>query len=159
MKPSDFSQSKVHDEIAKMRSEIDTLRNSVELIKQELSLCKETIDELSREGSGRPPVKQDELDPIDRLCKTYLDTVSSMDIVRQVFLVKAGETATIWTVVDAPPSEDPLRTPIYDEQVNLLNILKGNLPIDFYILNVLELTGNEQPGGVIPADAKLIWER
>ena len=159
MKPNDISQSKVHDEIAKMKSEIDTLRNSVELIKQELSMCKDAITELSKKVYMRPPVEQAELDPVDRLCKTYVDTVSTMNIARQVFLVKSGDIATIWTIIDAPPLEDPLSKTKYDEQVSTLNILKANLPIDFYILNVLELTGSEQPGGVIPADAKLIWER
>jgi len=151
-----FPQIEFGDEITEMRREIDTLRYRTESVEQELSSCKQTIDELRKEVYGRPSTK---LASVGELCEAYVEIVSGINIVRQVFLCETNNIATIWTIIDATPFEDSLRTPIYDAQVKILSTLKENIPLDFYVLNVSELSEGEELKGIIPSNAKLVWEQ
>lgn len=152
----DIPQTEFLDEITEMRREIDTLRYRTESVKQELSSCKQTIDELCKEVYGRASTK---LASVGELCKAYVEIVSGINIVRQVFLSETNNIATIWTIIDATPFEDSLRTPIYDAQVKILSTLKEDIPLDFYVVNVSELSEGEELEGITPSNAKLVWER
>ncbi len=156
MKPNDSPQFELSDEIAKIRLDLGDLRNTTNLILKELSLCREAIAKLHREVSGRPSPKETRVSPIEQLCKTYLDVVSNMKIIHKVFCITAGNTATFWTIVDTPPPEDSPSIPQYNEQLNTLLILKENMPVDFYILDVSELSEEKQQEEPIPTEAELI---
>ena len=151
-RPRELLQIDLLDETAEMRQEISTL-------KRELSSHKQAIDELRKLVHGGLAIKPTTPVTIDELCKNYVEIVSTISIVRQVFLVESKDVLTIWTIIDAPPFEDSLRTPIYKAQLDILSALKENTTLDFYILNVLELSKDENLQGIIPSDAKLVWER
>ena len=164
MTSSDSPQAEFRDELARMKHEIDALCNSVELLKEELSFCRDTIAEMrkeSSEGLSGELTSAEQAKPraLKGLCNNYLEIVSTIDIVRQVFLAEAEDTATIWTIVDAPPPEDSPHASLYNEQLKTLSILRDNLPLEFYLLNESELPEGKQTEGIIPSHAKLIWER
>jgi hypothetical protein len=158
-KVRDLTQIEFRDEVTEMRQEIDTLRNRLEFIEQELSSSKEIIDELRTEVYRRPVIKQTELATVGELCKAYVEMVSTINIVRQVLLVEVKNLTTIWTIIDTTPFEDSLRTPIYEAQIKILSTLKEDIPLDFYVLNVSELSENEKTESTVPANAQLLWER
>jgi len=155
----DIPQTEFIDEITEMRREIDILRYRAKSVEQELASCKQTIDEMSKVVYEGLTIKQTKLATIADLCKAYVDLVSTINIVRQVLIVTTNHIATIWTIIDAPPFQDSLRTPIYDAQVKILSTLKENIPLDFYVLNVAELSEDEKLEDIIPSNAKLVWER
>ena len=152
----DLPQTEFRDEVTEIRREIDTLRMSMESIKQDLSSCKQTIDKLHIEVYGKPIA---ELTGVSELCKAYLEIVSNIDIVRQVFLVESKDATIIWTIVAAPPFEDSLRTPIYDAQVKILSSIKEATRLDFYVLNARELSEDVEIDSIIPSNGKLVWKR
>ena len=152
------STPNILNDIKEIRDDIQGLKQSMDFIIHELANHKDSIESLRQEMYGRSPVESPVRDSIDKLSQAYLGTVSTIDIVQRVFIAESGDTATFWTVIDTPPDENSLGKQTYDEQVNTLHILKGNLPIDFHIVNEAELTSKEHDE-LVPSKAKLIWQR
>lgn len=156
-KVGDLPATEFRDDVTELRQEIDTLRMTVHSLTQELAFSKRRIDELSEKVDKiYPPV---ETNTIAEACKAYVKMVSGIDIVQKVFLIETMDVATIWTIIDAPPFEDSLRAPIYDAQLHILGMFRDHVPLDFNVLNVSELSENQEPNNIIPVNAKLVWER
>lgn len=156
-KVGDLPATEFRDDVTELRQEIDTLRMTVHSLTQELAFSKRRIDELSEKVDKiYPPV---ETNTVAKLCEAYLKIVSSIDMAKKVLVAETMDVATIWTIIDAPPFEDSLRTPICDAQLRILSMLKEQISLDFNVLNVSELSENQQPDDIIPVNAKLIWER
>ena len=96
---------------------------------------------------------------LGQLCEDYVERVSTLRIVRKVLLVETEDIPTIWTIIDSTPFEDSVREPIYQAQLQVLRALEGTTLLDFYVLNVSELPEDEELDNVVPANAKLLWER
>ena len=144
-------------EVAELRQELGALRVAVDAVKQESESLRRKIKKISEEVSGIcSPVQ---MRTIASLCQAYIEMVSSINIVQRVWLVEAPDVTTIWTIIDAPPFEDLLRTPIYDAQLQILRMMKAPVPLDFDILNIRELPKNQKLDDIIPASARLLWER
>ncbi|MCD6567921.1 MAG: hypothetical protein J7K94_04205 [Dehalococcoidia bacterium] len=156
-KGRDLPRTEFRDDMTELRQEIDTLRMTVHSLTQELAASERRVDGLSR--------KVDELhsplegDTITKLSTAYVKMVSTIDIVQKVALVETADIATIWTIIDAPAFEDSLRTPIYDAQLHIFSKLEDHVSLDFNVLNISELSENQGPDSIIPADARIIWER
>jgi len=133
------------DEFASMKSEIDTLRNRVKLLE------KEVYEKL--------PIEQTKLISVNELCKAYIEIVSAFDIVHKVLLVEDEDVATIWTIIDAPQFEDSFRTPIYEAQLKILRSIKEDLLLDFHVLNVSELSEEQNIDDIIPSSYDVLWQR
>lgn len=152
-----YPQVQVRDEISDIRQGIVTLRNDMEAMKQELSSYKQAINELRITKVDKIDVTK--LTSVRDLCKSYVDLIGNIDLVIQVFLVESEDVATIWTIIDAPPFEDSRREPIYEAQVKILSIQKGNKPLDFHILNISELSEDVKIESIIPSTGKPVWKR
>jgi len=156
-KGRDLPRTEFRDDVTELKQEIDTLRTTVHSLTQEFASSKRRIDKLSRKVDEiHSPLKGD---TIAKLSTAYVKMVSTIDIVQKVTLVETADVATIWTIIDAPAFEDPLRTPIYDAQLHIFSKLKDHISLDFNVLNISELPENQGPDSIIPADAKIIWER
>lgn len=152
-------QAEFRDEVADMKREIDTLRIGMATMNRELSSYRETIDELCKTVYESPSKKRTISTRVDELCKGYIDTVKSIDVVRQVLLVEVNDVATIWTIIDAAPFESSLRTPIYNAQVKIYSEMEDDIALDFHVLNLSEFQEKQELKSIIPPSAKLIWER
>lgn len=147
------------DEVADMKREIDTLRIGMATMNRELSSYKQTIDKLCKTVYESPSKEQTKSTRVDKLCKDYVDIVSSIDVVRQILLVEDKDITTIWTIIDAAPFESSLRTPIYDAQVKIFSVLEEDIALDFYVLNISELPEKQELESIIPPSAKLVWKQ
>ncbi|MDO8689900.1 MAG: hypothetical protein Q7R39_07790 [Dehalococcoidia bacterium] len=96
---------------------------------------------------------------LDLLCQGYVKRISGLEMVFKVIAVEDMEVITVWTVIDAPPFEDSLRQPIYQAQLQALREVKGDLALDFYVVNIAELAKPVQLASIIPSDAKVLWQR
>lgn len=96
---------------------------------------------------------------INRVYGDYLNMVKNIQVVREVLLVETEDISTLYTIIECTPFDDTLREPIYDAQLHILRSIKGNVSIDFYVLNLLELPEYEEKASFIPAYAKLLWKR
>jgi len=152
-------QAEFRDEVADMKREIDTLRIRIVTMNQELISCKQTIDKLCKTVYESPPKEKTRSTRVDKLCKDYVDIISSIDIVRQILLVEDKDITTIWTIIDAVPFDSSLRTPIYDAQGKIFSVLEEDIALDFYVLNLSELPEKQELESIIPPSAKLVWER
>ena len=155
----DLTQIEFRDEVTDMKREIDSLRISMATMNRELSSYKQTIDKLCETVYGSLSTQQTKATRVDELCKDYVDMVSTIEVVRRILLVEDSGVTTIWTIIDAPPFEDSLRTPIYEAQIKILSTLKENIPLDFYVLNLSEISEDEELESIVPSNAKLVWER
>ena len=156
-KARDLPRAEFIDDITELRQEIDTLYITVDSLRQELASSKRRINELSKKIDEIHPLV--ETNTIAKLCEAYVKIVSSIGMVQKVIVVETMDVTTIWTIIDAPPFEDSLRTPIYDAQLHILSMLKDHVSLDFNVLNVSELPENQEPYSIIPANTRLIWER
>lgn len=147
------------DEVADMKREIDTLRIGMATMNRELSSYKQTIDKLCKTVYESPSKEQTKSTRVDKLCKDYLDMVSSIDVVRQILLVEDKDITTIWTIIDAAPFESSLRTPIYNAQVKIYSEMEDDIALDFHVLNLSEFQEKQELKSIIPPSAKFIWER
>jgi len=152
-------QAEFRDEVADMKREIDTLRIGMATMNRELSSYRETIDELCKTVYESPSKKRIISTRVDELCKGYIDTIKSIDVVRQILLVEDKDVTTIWTIIDAVPFDSSLRTPIYDAQGKIFSVLEEDIALDFYVLNLSELPEKQKLESITPPSAKLIWER
>lgn len=147
--------------------EVDSLTSSIESIwqgwspdfRQEFSSPKKNIDKLFEEIYGRTVVTQAKPATNQELHEAYLKMVSTIDIVRQVFLFEAEDITAIWTIIDAPPFEDSVCTPIYDAQLKILRMLKEDMLFDFHVFNISELSDDVKLKHIIPSNANLVWQR
>lgn len=153
----EFPRTEFYDDITELRGEIDSLRAAVNSLTQELASSRKRIDELSKKVDV--VCSRTKTNTVAKLCEAYLKIVSSIDMAKKVLVAETMDVATIWTIIDAPPFEDSLRTPICDAQLRILSMLKEQISLDFNVLNVSELSENQQPDDIIPVNAKLIWER
>jgi len=147
--------------------EVDSLTMSIESIsqgwlpdfKQEFSPRKRSIDRLFEGSYRRAVVTQAKPTTNQELHEAYLKMVSTIDIVRQVFLFEAEDITAIWTIIDAPPFEDSICTPIYDAQLKILRMLKEDMLFDFHVFNISELSDDVKLKHIIPSNANLVWQR
>ena len=147
----------LRSEIQAVKQEIDTLRQSVQLLMEEMEYFRHTIEELRREMYTAGPKEPPKRDSVDKLCRAYLDTISTVSIVDKVFVTEFEDTATLWTIVETPPPQDSSEAAQYVEHYNILDILQQNLPVDFHIIQAGDLAG--EAGKAIPPEARLLWER
>jgi hypothetical protein len=133
------------------------LVSTIDIRRQELTSSKKTTEELSKKVNEiHSPVETNE---VTKLCESYVEIVSTIDIVHRVLFVKDEDGATIWTIIDAPPFEDSLRTPIYEAQLKILSSAKEGIFLDFHVLNVSELSKNQNIEDIISSDFDVIWPR
>ena len=147
------------DEFTNMKLVLGTLRREVNTLKQESSISKKTMAELSKKVQEIRSVILPTIPNLDELTNAYIQIVSSINIVHKVLVVETTEAATIWTIIDAPPFEDSYRDLVYDAQIEIFNMTKEDIPLDFYILNVSELVNKQELDKIIPSNSKLVWER
>lgn len=148
----DLPASEFQDDVAELKREVDVLRLNVESIKN-------TIDDLSSEIRDIRSTIQTSTATITELCRAYVEAVSNIDTVQQVLLSQDEEGAIMWTIIDAPPFEDSLRTPIYEAQLRILRAVEGDALLDFHVLNVSELPRNQDVQEIIPPDFNVLWQR
>jgi FtsZ-binding cell division protein ZapB len=156
-KARELPLTEFYDEITELRQEIDSLSVTVNSLTQELASSRKRTDELSKKVDEIH--SRVETNTVAKLCQAYVKIVSNIDMAKKVLVAETMDVATIWTIIDAPPFEDSLRTPIYDAQLRILSTLKEHVPLDFNVLNVSELPKKQEPNDIIPANAKLVWER
>jgi hypothetical protein len=155
----DLPASEFQDDVAKLRGEVDVLSLKVESIRQALVTSNKTIDELFSEIRDIRSTIQASAATITELYKAYVEAVSNIDIVQKVLLSQDEEAVIIWTIIDAPPFDDSLRTPIYEAQLRILRAVKGDTLLDFHVLNVSELPRNQYVQEIIPLDFDVLWQR
>ncbi len=152
-------------ELAKLKGEVAELRSGLEALRRELASCQEVIADLYRSSLERPAGGGASLEPAspaeltETVCRNYLDVVSINAIVREVHLMESGGTMTMCTVVDNPPPEGAPERAKYDEQLDTLDILRNNMPFDFYVMSVQQLAEEKDLAKMLQAEARLIWER
>lgn len=96
---------------------------------------------------------------IDTLCERYVQQVADLKLVQKIMAVESEDVTTLWTIIQAPPFDDSLREPIYEAQLEILRELRGNMALDFYVLNVSEFHDPDQLPNFLPSNAKLLWRR
>jgi hypothetical protein len=130
-----------------------------EVSRQEFELLCNRVESIEQVVFRPDLVAKIEIDNIFGLCKSYIEKISSMDIVNKIMLVEDEDETTCWTIIDAPPFEDSLREPIYEAQLEILRSVDDDIPLDFHVLNISEVPTPEKLEEIIPSDAQIIWQR
>ena len=150
------SEAGYSGEIARIWTEIKTLHESLDSIRQELAFIKDAIND-----SSHAPFNDQNAEPIsmpnpEEHGLVYAQQVSTIDIVRKVMLTQDEGNPIIWTIVeDPPPVDSPQKLP-YDDQLDTLQILQYNMPLNLDILNTSKAQRRKQ---LREPNAKIIWER
>ena len=114
-------QTEFFDEITELKHDMDYLRLRHRVLEKELAIVKEENIRLSKQMQELQSLVRTGIATLSDLSKVYIDMVSEIEIVQQVLIEETVDTINVWTIIDAPPFEDSLRTPIYDAQINNCN--------------------------------------
>ena len=101
--------------------------------------------------------QQGTLDKKSDLCKIFVDNVRYFPEVRTILLSRLGDSARLWTVIEAPPFEQSIRNRIYAEQLKVLSMTE--LPVlDFRVVNLNEYDTEEREL-IVPENAQVLYVR
>jgi hypothetical protein len=158
-KTREFPKHEFQDDISELRQEVDTLKLEVKSFAKRLESSNLEIVELSKKISKENSIRQATITSLDKLCNTYVEMVSKVEIVKKIYVVKTQDGLVCWTVIDAEPFDSELRAPIYDAQVKIYQEMKEDIALDFHVLNLSELHDRQELESILPPGAKLVWQR
>jgi hypothetical protein len=144
------------EEITQIWTEIKTLHQSLDSIRQELAFVKDAINDSSQTLFNNQNEESISMPNAEDHSHAYAQEVSTIDIVLKVILTQYEGNSIIWTIIEDPPPADSPQKPTYDDQLDTLEILKYNMPLNLDILNTAKARRRKQLHG---PDAKIIWER
>lgn len=147
------------DEITELKHDMDYLRLRHRALEKDLEHLKGENTKLSKQLKELQSSVKTKVPTLSDLYELFVDSVSEVDFVQQVLVEETIDVSTIWTIINTTPFEDSLRDPIYDAEIKVLGMLKGDISLDFSILNVSELVDKQEVDSVIPPKAKLLWKR
>lgn len=154
-----FPPPQFKDEVTELRQEVDTLKVMVRSLTKKVESSNIIIDERSKRLSEKYPTRRKEDTYLEKLCNHYIKLVSTVDIVKSIYIVVNDTDLQCWTIIDAEPFETTLRKPIYNAQIKIYQQMQGDLALDFHVLNLSELTDRSELEGILPPSAKLVWQR
>jgi hypothetical protein len=158
-KAREFPKHEFQDDISELRQEVDTLKLEVKSLAKRLESSNLEIVELSKKVSKENSIRQATTASFDKLCNSYVEMVSKVEIVKKIFVVETQNGLVCWTVIDAEPFDSTQSEPIYDAQVKIYQEMKEDLALDFHVLNLSELHDRKELESILPPGAKLVWQR
>lgn len=153
IEPHELRRIEFIDTTGELSRDMANLRNEVET---EIADLRERVESVEHELAS---IRKSRVAIIDELCRAYVQIVNSINEVVKVLLVEDEDVAEIWTIIDAPPFEDQLRIPVYDAQLETLRSSQVEIPVEFHVLNLLEISDKRALERIIPPHARLIWQR
>lgn len=159
VKTREFPKHEFLDDISELRQEVDTLKLEVKSLAKRLESSNLEIVKLSKKVNKESSIRQATTASLDKLCNSYVEIVSKIEIVKRIFVVDTRNGLVCWTIIDAEPFDSALCEPIYDAQVKIYQEVKEDLSLDFHVLNLSELHDKQELESVLPSGAKLVWQR
>jgi len=159
VKTRKFPKPEFRDDISELRHEVDTLKLMVKSLTKSLETSNEKMVELSKKVNNENSIRQAKTISLNNLCSSYVNIVSKIDIVKQIFVVETNDALLCWTIIDTDPFDSELRAPIYDAQVKIYQEMKEDLALDFHVLNLSELHDRQELESILPPSAELVWQR
>ncbi len=94
-----------------------------------------------------------------RLCNAYVNLVKKIDVVQKVYFGGPEHLPIIFTVIDTPPSAEELPDPVIDAELQVMRMSGSDILLDYRLTNLQRLEPGTPPEAVVPAYAKLLWQR
>jgi len=159
-KARSFPSLEFRDDFTELRRDTDVLRARIEVLSKELVSTKTKVQELSQEVLKLRADRKTETTAIDEICKSYVEGVKKLDVVREVLLSRCedDDVSVIWTIIEGPPFDDSVRLPIYEAQLKILKSLKEDTPVDFHVLNLSEFPEKQSVENILPPDTDMLWK-
>lgn len=152
LKTREFTKHEFVDDLSELRKEVDDQKLMIKHLTT-------TIEELSRKFEQRQSISQTTETLLDSLCKTYIEMISEIDIVKKLYIVETTNGLVCWTIVDTEPFDSTLLEPIYDAQVTIYKQMENTSALDFHVLNLSEFQYGQELESFLPLGAKLVWQR
>lgn len=152
LKTRNYPKPEFRDDFSELRQEVDKLKVTV------ISLTK-TIGKLSKENKDILEYSHATETYIDSLCKTYIQTINSIEIVKELYTTQTDSGIICWTIVDAEPFNSTILEQIYNAQVYIYSKMESTLALEFRVVNLKELNDSKKLLNILPPSAKLIWQR
>jgi len=159
IKTRKYPKHEFRDDISELRQEVDTLKLEVKSLTKRLESYNLEIIELSKKINKESSTCQATTASIDKLCNSYIEIVSKIEIVKRIFVVETRNSWVCWTIIDAEPFDSIQREPIYEAQVKIYREKEDDLVLDFHVLNLSELHDKQELESILPPSAKLVWQR
>jgi hypothetical protein len=89
--------------------------------------------------------------------KIFVDLVTKLPFVEQVFVLPGCDGLEIWTVIDAEPFDFDRDKQVYQAELDATDVAPEALVL-FQLINRQEYTG-ESIGYVLPSSDRIVWQR
>jgi len=153
-----FQRTEYIDDINELRRELDVLKLNFKTLSKRLE-SSDFITYLCQKINEKNSVHVLSSDVPHNLCNSYIEMVSKIDIVKEIYYSYVNNVINCWTIIDAEPYDIVIREPIYNAQVEIYKKLGDDLSFDFHILNLSELHDQQKLNEILPQNANLIWRR
>ncbi|MBI4504129.1 MAG: hypothetical protein HY691_01220 [Chloroflexi bacterium] len=94
---------------------------------------------------------------VKRLIHAFTSRVGERPQVRKVLLEATGTGPRIWTVIEGEPFKPELRKPIYEAELEAMQI-SPDVVADFRLVNISEQECDSLDQ-MLPANAEVVWQR
>ena len=159
LKTREFPKHGFQDDISELRQEVNTLKLEVKSLAKRLGSSNLEIVELSKKTKKESYTQQPIAASLDKLCNSYVEMVSKIDIVKRIYVADTTNGLVCWTIVDTEPFDSTMLEPIYDAQVKIYREKEDDLALDFHVFNLSELHDSKELESVLPPSAELVWQR